>query len=132
MDEPGTTKSADRVWPSVLVLFLLGSVVRILLVLASPPSPPLLPTHESVDIAVSLIRHGTFADPYMATGSTGPTAHCLPLYPLIIAVILRFLGTGSAASFALRCLGSAAISLGFGLLPLLARSCSLGKHVGIS
>ncbi|MGH9560114.1 MAG: hypothetical protein ACRD3S_01555 [Terracidiphilus sp.] len=132
MDAPVAAHAADRVWPAVLVLFLLGLAVRALLVWASPPAPPLYPVHESINIAVSLVRHGTFADPFMATGPTGPTAHCLPLYVLLIAPIIGFLGTGPAACFALRCLGSAAISLGFALLPLLGRSCSLDRRVGIS
>src|ERR1700722_20339380 len=51
---------------------------------------------ESVRVARSLATHGTFADPF-AVLKTGETAHVAPVYPVLYAGVLRFLGDGYAA-----------------------------------
>ena len=51
--------------------------------------------HEDVDVARSLAATGSFADPF---GShTGPTAHVAPLYPLLLAGLLKSAGAGDLA-----------------------------------
>ena len=122
-------KVHDRIWPAILIIFLLGMAVRILLLSWLPPAP--VRPQEALNIAISLVRHGTFSDPFKS-GPSGPTAHCMPLFPLLAALLIRIFGLGSSASFALSCFGSAAASLGYALLPVLGRNCSLNRWVGIS
>jgi len=52
---------------------------------------------EPTAVARSLVANGTFADPFIATGATGPTAHLAPLFPLLLAFF--FLVLGKAAVF---------------------------------
>jgi len=49
---------------------------------------------EPVAIAQSLVERGAFADPFIATARTGPTAQLPPLYPLFMALILKLFGDG--------------------------------------
>jgi hypothetical protein len=119
----------DRIWPTIIIIFLIGMAVRVLL-LSLAPQGPVRPA-EAISMAISLAHHGTFSDPY-TSGPTGPTAHCMPLFPLLAALVIRVFGLGSGGAFTLSCFGSAAASLGFALLPLLGRNCSLNRWVGIS
>jgi hypothetical protein len=119
----------DRIWPTVFIIFLLGMAVRIMLLSLSPHGP--VHQAEALNTAISIVRHGTFSDPY-TSGPTGPTAHCMPLFPLLAALVIRIFGLGSGGAFALSCFGSAAASLGFALLAVLGRSCSLNRWVGTS
>jgi hypothetical protein len=122
-------KIHDRIWPTVIIIFLLGMAVRVLLLSLLPPVP--VRPAEALNIAISLVRHGTFSDPY-GSGPSGPTAHCMPLFSLLAALVIRVFGLGSGGAFALSCFGSAAASLGYALLAVLGRSCSLNRWVGIS
>ena len=58
---------------------------------------PIVGGAEPTAIAKSLVSNGTFADPFISTGATGPTAHLAPLFPLLLA--LFFLWLGKAAVF---------------------------------
>jgi hypothetical protein len=118
-----------RIWPAVIAIFFLGMAVRVLLLSSLPPAPVRPP--EALNIAISLVRNGTFSDPF-GRGPTGPTAYCMPLFPLLAALLIRIFGLGSSAAFALSCFGSAGASLGYALLPILGRNCSLNRWVGIS
>lgn len=60
---------------------------------ASKPSPE--GGFESVAIALDLVEHGSFGNPFAATAKTGPTAHLPPLYPLFVAATLRICRSGS-------------------------------------
>jgi len=129
MDIGHVPKDRDFTWPAIVIIFLLGMAVRILLLWWRPPAPA--DPQEALNIAISLARNGTFSDPFRS-GPSGPTAHCMPLFPLLAALLIRIFGLGSSVAFALRCFGSAAASLGFALLPVLGRSCLLNRWVGIS
>jgi hypothetical protein len=48
---------------------------------------------EAYALALSLAKHGTFADPFFRTGLTGPSAHMAPLWPLVMAGIMRLFGS---------------------------------------
>ncbi|MEO8099306.1 MAG: hypothetical protein ABI811_16500 [Acidobacteriota bacterium] len=85
---------------------------------------------EPIRVALSLLQNGAFADPFAAL-PTGPTAHCAPAFPLIVFVLMKLLGTGSAGWLALRSLATAALSLQFALLPYLARAFGYSSVVGI-
>lgn len=129
MDQFDRLPSAtSRLWVGVFCLFLFGLTVRVSLLSLAPASPNPAKM-EPINIAISLVHHGTYADPF--NGPTGPSAHCLPLHPLLVALIIRMFGLGFAGSRALSYSASAAASLGYALLPVLARNCSLGRSVGI-
>ncbi len=85
---------------------------------------------ESVRVARSLTAHGTFADPF-AVLKTGPTAHVAPVYPLLYAAVLRFLGDGYAALVVLWALNIAFLSLQMALLPWLSVRLRLGLLPGV-
>lgn len=128
---PGQT---DRIWLDVLLIFFLGLAVRGTILSFSPAPEVHQWSVEPINIALSLLRHGTFAAAFSSpdTGSTGVTAHCMPLFPLLAAIVIRIFGYGSAAMRALSWIGGIAASLGFALLPVLGRSCGLDRRIGIS
>ncbi len=83
---------------------------------------------EPVRVAVSIADHGAYADAY-GEGS-GPTAHEAPLHPLLLALLIRLFGTGSAAALAINLSAVVAVSLGNTLLPSLSEACELGADPG--
>ena len=109
-------------------IFVIGLLLRMVLVLRAGAG--YIDQLEPVHIALSLVRHGTFADAY--GDGVGPTAHCMPLHPFIIAFIIREFGTGWAGSIALSAVSSTAVSLGFALLPILAARYGLGVITGFA
>ncbi|MBV9499426.1 MAG: hypothetical protein JO138_08620 [Acidobacteriaceae bacterium] len=122
-------------------LFFLGLAVRLLLVSLDPDTPKALVFRqldyrnglggmdEPVRIAISLATTGRYADAYGA--ATGPTAHCAPLHPLLLSVLVRFLGTGKAGAWATEIATSMASSLAFALLPVLAVAARLKPITGV-
>lgn len=85
---------------------------------------------ETYNIALSLSNHGTYADAYGA--GIGPTAHTPPLLPMMLALIVRIVGTGPAGKLLQSTLACIAAALSFALLPVLARECQLGGWCGVS
>lgn len=53
------------------------------------PAPTIAGGGEAYALALSLAHHGTFADPFVATGETGPSAHLTPLFPAFLAMLMR-------------------------------------------
>ncbi len=80
---------------------------------------PLIGGGESVAIAESLVKHGRFADPFAANGSTGPTAHLAPLLPLMLAGWYWLFG--KAAAFAVVACVALAHGLHAVLLPRISK-----------
>jgi len=122
-----TAQQRNRVviWGSAV--FLVGFVVRLVLVLKTYPHE--LSVSEPVNIALSLVRTGKYADAYGA--GVGPTAHSAPLHPLFLSVLFRIFGTGAAGSLAMEMSAAIAISLSFALLPVLAVTSGLGLNSGV-
>ena len=85
---------------------------------------------EEVRVARSLAASGNFADPFVA-GRTGPTAHVAPVYPFLFSLILRALGTGTAAMLTLWAWNVALLALQMALLPLLSSRLGLGALPGL-
>ena len=83
---------------------------------------------EVVRVAASLARHGTFANAYGP--NTGPTAHVSPLYPLVLSLIFRALGTGMAGEIAQEILSCLFASLTYAALPALGAACGMDPAVG--
>jgi len=50
---------------------------------------------EIVETARNLAEHGTFANPFSIL-PTGPSAHCAPLYPAFLALLIRIFGYSTA------------------------------------
>lgn len=71
---------------------------------------------EMATIARNLLQHGSFADPF-APALTGPTAVVPPLYPILLAGLIKIFGWPLPAALILNI---AANALTAGLLPLLA------------
>ena len=75
---------------------------------------------ETVAVARSLARNGTFADPFLAA-PTGPTAHLPPLYPFLLAAVMRLLGDGLGFGITITMLNVVAQALNAALLPALSQ-----------
>lgn len=78
---------------------------------------------EVEQVAASLAAGTGFANPYAVP--TGPTAHVAPLYPFLLSLVYRLFGTGQSAEVAEQLLTVTCASLGYALLPVVARSCGL-------
>src|SRR5258707_8832469 len=72
-------------------LFFMASLFSGIVYLLLSPLSGIGPGPESLNLARSLASHGTFADPYHAM-PTGYSAHLAPLYPLLLAAVLRLFG----------------------------------------
>jgi hypothetical protein len=115
-----------RVW--MAIVFGMGLAVRTSLILVSPRSANY--GGEPYNIALSLAHHGTYAD---AFGSgVGPTAHISPLLPIILAIIIRVAGAGTAGHLVNSTLAAIVAASAFALLPVLAIKCRLGMLPGVT
>ena len=84
---------------------------------------------ESLRIAISLARHGEFADPYALP--TGPTAHTAPLYPALVSALYRIWGDTQHADYARFTLNSLAASAEYALIPMVTVALGLGLGPGV-
>jgi hypothetical protein len=85
---------------------------------------------EIVNVARSLASGGGFANPY-ETAATGPTAHVAPLYPFLLSLLMRLLGTGAAFGLAVHAMAAGAASAQFALLPKLAETLLRDRRSGV-
>lgn len=123
---PAAEKRRGRVWNWCVSVFVLAMLVRLGLIL--PRSREQLTRAEPVNIAVSLVTTGKYADAYGP--GVGPTAHSAPLHPLLLSVAFRIFGTGAHGELAMSVLGSIAASVAFALLPALAVASGFGLFSG--
>lgn len=80
-------------------------------------------------VALSLLRTGQFADPYMIP--TGSTAHPTPLSPALLAVIYHVFGMTATAGCVRALVGIVSHSALYALLPWIACRLGLGVRAGI-
>ncbi len=80
-------------------------------------------------VALSLLRAGQFADPYMIP--TGPTAHPTPLSPVLLALIYHAFGMTPTAGYVRALVGISSHSALYALLPWFASKLGLGRRAGI-
>jgi len=126
----GVSNASGSPARAFVVIFLLAFAVRAAL-LASWVS-----THgdfhrlggEIGRVALSLLRTGAFADPYMIP--TGPTAHPTPAGPALLALIYHAFGMTEVAGFVRAALGICSYSALHGLLPWFALRLGLGTRAG--
>jgi hypothetical protein len=115
-------------WVSVLIF-----VSSCFLYAVSPQSKPLYPDlaqgAEITHVALSLVQHGSFADPFFAR-PTGPTAHTPPMYVFLYALVAKVFGIGMTGVWVLTALNVAFLALQLALLPVLSERLGLGVAPG--
>ena len=111
-----------------VVVFVLGVLVRLSLLLFVPGANSRV-NGEPLAIAMSLAATGSYADAYGP--GVGPTAHCSPLYPVLLSIMVRIFGIGAPCTLAINVLASTAAALAFALLPALAVAGRLGLPTGL-
>jgi 4-amino-4-deoxy-L-arabinose transferase-like glycosyltransferase len=80
-------------------------------------------------VALSLLRTGQFADPYMIP--TGPTAHPPPFWPALLALIYGTFGMTATAGYAAALVGISSYSALYALLPYFGYRLGLGRRAGL-
>jgi len=80
-------------------------------------------------VALSLLRTGQFADPYMIP--TGPTAHPPPFWPALLALIYGSFGMTATAGYAAALVGICSYSALYALLPSVGHRLGLGRRAGV-
>jgi 4-amino-4-deoxy-L-arabinose transferase-like glycosyltransferase len=80
-------------------------------------------------VALSLMRTGQFANPYMIP--TGSTAHPTPLSPALLAFIYHVFGMTATAGYVRALVGISSHSALYALLPWFARRLGLGTRAGV-
>lgn len=119
-------------WRPCLLVFLVALVVRLYFMFRLVPGDALLPSSDwELDaIAMSLVRTGQFANPYIEP--TGRTAHLAPIPPLLLAAIYRVFGItvlGGILAWLSRMFFQSAI---WGLLPWIGERTGLGSKAGLT
>jgi hypothetical protein len=85
--------------------------------------------YESVELGNSIALKGSFSDPF-APLPTGPSAHCAPVYPALVALIIKMFGTGPDGNFALMMFTKIAVAAQLVLFPFLAEYMGLPCMTG--
>jgi hypothetical protein len=121
---------ANSPWISFALIFSLSFAIHIQ-TLMKIPSRYLVPNPdwEMISIAISLMKTGQFADPYMIP--TGPTAHLPPIYPAIFSLVYRIFGLTSKAGYMSMSLIILAASVVDGMLPWLSKKLGMGGQAGV-
>lgn len=114
-----------------ILIFLLSFAVRaVLLALWVDNHPDFYRLGGEIGkVALSILRTGQFADPYMIP--TGPTAHPAPLTPALLALIYHAFGITAAAGYVRALVGICSHSALYALMPWFARSLGLGARAGV-
>ena len=117
-------------WVCFALIFSLSFAIH-MQTLMKIPSRYLVPNSnwEMMSIAISLMKTGQFADPYMIT--TGPTAHLPPIYPAIFSLVYRIYGLTSTAGYVSMSLIILAASVVDGMLPWLSKNLGMGGQAGV-
>jgi hypothetical protein len=117
-----------RSW--MAMIFGIGLAVRVTLILLTLHNAVYGGGPEPYQIALSLVRHGTYADVFGP--GVGTTAHTSPALPILLAIVIRVAGVGLAGYLVQTTLAAMAASMAFALLPGLAVQCGLGMPVGVA
>jgi len=122
---PWLRRSLGSPVPSGLIIFAVAYVIRAAFILHSSLD---LALGEPRNVAIALVEHRGFADPFRCP--TGPTAHCSPFLPVLIAAIYSVFGTGYAGELARCLLCLMVLCLCYALLPWFAVRLELPSSVG--
>jgi len=113
-----------------LTIFLLGLLLRLLLLPLLPLDPAWQLRQENGATAENLVRTGAYANPYARP--TGPTAHPVPFYTAVIALSYQLFGVTRSAELARCLLAALSFSTLYALLPWVAARLGLGAPAGIA
>lgn len=94
------------------------------------PSQHMPSSGEPAHVVASLLRSGTFANPF-APMDTGPTAHVAPVFPFLQFLLIKIFGSGAAGWLALRWVPTIAFCLQLALLPYFARIFGYSPWTGV-
>jgi hypothetical protein len=123
--------SRSPVWACVLIFLLSFAVRAALLVWLAESRENFYRLGSGIEdrVALSLLRTGEFADPYLIP--SGPAAHPPPLWPGILALIYSAFGMTATAGYVRGLVAIASYSALFGLLPWFGRRLGLGTRSGV-
>jgi 4-amino-4-deoxy-L-arabinose transferase-like glycosyltransferase len=113
----------------VLGIFGLGLAVRVGTMIVAGRAGKIEHT-EIINVARSITENGLFGNPY-ETASTGATAHVAPIYPYVVAILLRLFGWGPNFDWAVHALTAAAASAQCAILPVLAGAWLGDRRIGV-
>ena len=116
-------------WRSGVFLFFLSAAIRAALLPLAQLDPAWTIRWETGAVADQLARTGEYANPYSLP--TGPTAHTIPFYTGVMALIFRIFGVTMAAEYARRSLSIVSFSVMYALMPWIAARLGLGKTAGL-
>ena len=111
------------------LIFVLGCLVYGLSPQSKPLYSNLIEGAEMPHVALSLVQHGTFSDPFYAR-PTGPTAHTPPVYVFLYASVAKVFGIGMAGVWVLTALNVGFVALQLALLPVLSDRIGIGTGPG--
>lgn len=117
-------------WRSAVFLFFVSVALRAVLLPLAPLDPAWTIRWETGAVADQLARTGEYANPYSLP--TGPTAHTIPFYTGVMALIFRLFGVTMAAEYARCCLTIVSFSAMYALLPWIAARLGLGTSAGLA
>jgi hypothetical protein len=86
--------------------------------------------YESLQIACSLAHKASFSDPFSVL-QTGPSAHLAPLFPMMVSVLIKWLGDGPATMNAVQWMGTFVVAFQLSLWPWLAERLGMGFMGGV-
>ena len=128
---PEKPPATRRHWLAPLLIFIIAFALRLNTIYTGPYGHTrVLRGHEPQWVAESLVRTGQFANPFHTP--TGPTAHLAPFQPLLLAALIKVFPGDASYETAKQILSSAAASLQYALLPLVATALGLGRVTGIT
>lgn len=81
-------------------------------------------------VAINVYQAGEFKDPYFAL-KTGPTAHLDPIFPILLAAMMRLFGTQAAGIFAIKFAAVVVVALQVALLPFISDRLGMGFLNGL-
>lgn len=114
---------------TALLIFLLSVLIRTAIVFATKVylSGPI---GEEVDVAMSIAQKGVFGNPFAIP--TGPTAHVTPIYPMLLAAILKICPPGPAFTWVMLAISVLSASLLWASLPTAAVLLNMDFRVGVA
>lgn len=113
----------------VALIFAATCVIYALSPQSKPLYSDLIQGAEMPHVALSLVRHGSFADPFFSL-PTGPTAHTPPVYVFLYALVAKLFGIGWTGVYVLTALNVVFVALQLALLPVLSDRLGLGAIPG--
>ena len=113
---------------AVLAIFFAALALRLALFFGVP-DPNYTSPMEMERVAQSFAATGELANPYATP--TGPTAHVLPLYPVLLGTIYRLWGTGASGRIAQGVWSCTLSALRCALLYLLGLTVGLSRRVSL-